>query len=392
MRWPDAQRPHIRRLARGWPCWLLLALLLAACAPANVPATPTLPPLTRVVSVSTPTATPPPPSATSSPTATATLTPTASPVPPTATSTVPPLVSFMAVGDLMLARTIGERTLANGPAWPFAGVIDQLSSADLLVGNLECVIGDQGRPQPKAYTFHAPPVAAEALTLAGFDLVGLANNHALDYGIDGLADMLPRLREAGIETAGAGADSDTAHSPTVLRRNGVSVAFLAYVDVPVEGRTGFDTRSWEADPVTPGVAWADADQMAGDIAKAEAVSDVVVVLLHFGLEGRGEVTPDQERLAHAAIDAGAGLVIGAHTHVLQRTEEYGGGLIVYNLGNFVFDGFGEPSNYSAIFKATLTPSGVSDYSFVPVMVDEGVPRLATPAEAEVITARLSGGG
>jgi gamma-polyglutamate biosynthesis protein CapA len=117
---------------------------------------------------------------------------------------------------------------------------------------------------------------------------------------------------------------------------------------------------------------------------------VVVVMLHFGLEGRPQVTADQERLARAAVDAGAGLVLGAHAHVLQRVEEYGDGLIVYNLGNFVFDGFAAPSNYSAIFSATLTPTGVSDYTFVPVMVDKGVPRLASPEEAAVVTARLGG--
>jgi poly-gamma-glutamate synthesis protein (capsule biosynthesis protein) len=132
--------------------------------------------------------------------------------------------------------------------------------------------------------------------------------------------------------------------------------------------------------------------MNADIMAADALSDMVVVLLHFGLEGRPEVTADQARVARAAIDAGAGLVIGAHAHVLQRVEEYNDGLIVYNLGNFVFDGFAQPSNYSAIFSATLTPTGVSDYSFVPVMVDRGVPRLATEEEATVIMARLNGGG
>jgi poly-gamma-glutamate synthesis protein (capsule biosynthesis protein) len=117
-----------------------------------------------------------------------------------------------------------------------------------------------------------------------------------------------------------------------------------------------------------------------------------VVLLHFGLEGRPEVTAAQARTAHAAVDAGASLVIGAHAHVLQRVETYGDGLIVYNLGNFVFDGFGQTSNYSAIFSATLTPAGITEYSFVPVMVELGVPRLATAEEAEFIFARLNASG
>jgi poly-gamma-glutamate synthesis protein (capsule biosynthesis protein) len=299
---------------------------------------------------------------------------------------------LLAVGDLMLARTVGDRLQQNGPNWPFAGVADLLAQGDIVIGNLECVIAEQGQPQPKAYTFRAPPVAAEALARAGFDLVGLANNHALDYGVEGLADMLPRLREAGVATVGAGADEAAAHSPTVVTHHGLRVGFLAYVDVPVEGRSGFDTRSWEAGPLTPGLAWAAADRMATDIAAARRAADVVVVLLHFGLEGRPAVTTDQERLARAAIDAGADLVVGAHTHVLQRVEEYGGGLIVYNLGNFVFDGFSGASNYSAIVSVTLTPEGAGEYSFLPVVVEQGVPRPATAAEAEVVSASLDRGG
>ena len=397
MRWPNvssalkARRPKTCQGAKAWQIFFI-ALFLAACAgPTAAPTPSALPPITRVVSVSTSTPTRPPPTATATITSTPTQTPTATPVPPTATATMPAEARLMAVGDLMLARSVGERTLVNGAAWPFAGVVDVFSTADILVGNLECVIADQGKPEPKSYTFQAPPIAAEALGLAGFDVVSLANNHAMDYGLDGLADMFPRLREAGVETVGAGADAATARSPTIVRHNGVSVAFLAYVDVPVEGRTGFDTRSWTAGPVTPGLAWANVDEMTEDIIAADTLSDVVVVLLHFGLEGRPQVTPDQERVARAAIDAGAGLVIGAHAHVLQRVEAYNDGLIVYNLGNFVFDGFAQPSNYSAILSAALTPTGVSDYEFVPVMVDGGVPRLANPAEAELINARLSGG-
>ena len=371
---------------------MLVVLLLASCAPPSVAPTLTAPPFTRVVSVSTPTHTPPPPTATATNTPTATRTPTATPVPPTATATVPPVARLMAVGDLMLARTVGDGTVANGAEWPFAGVADSFSQADILIGNLECAVGEAGEPVRKAYTFQAPPAAAEALEQVGFDVVSLANNHALDYGPEGLADMLPRLEAAGIRPVGAGANAAAARAPVIVEHNGVRVAFLAYVDVPVEGSTGFDTRSWSAGPDAPGIAWADEAQMTEDIRAAVPLADLVAVLLHFGLEGRVEVTAAQARTAHAAVEAGASLVIGAHAHVLQRVEEYGDGLIVYNLGNFVFDGFGQTSNYSAIFSATLTPDGITEYSFVPVMVERGVPRLATAEEAKVVFARLSGGG
>lgn len=297
----------------------------------------------------------------------------------------------MAVGDLMLARSVGDRMLVNGPAWPFAGVAAHLAEADILVGNLECVVGDQGAPEPKAYTFQAPPLAAEALAVAGFDVVSLANNHALDYGHAGLADMLPRLEAAGLRAVGAGPNEAAARAPVIVEHNGLRVGFLAYVDVPIESRSGFDTRSWTAGPTEPGLAWADPELVVQDVAAAVPQADVLVVLLHFGLEGRLEVTAAQQRVARAAIDTGATLVLGAHAHVLQPVERYGDGLIVYNLGNFVFDGFAQTSNYTAIFSATLTPQGIEKYSFIPAMIEGGIPRPATDAEADVIFARLGVG-
>lgn len=382
-------------MSAGQMCLALAMVLLAACGPNPSPTlqapatlTATQPPLTRIESVETETATPAPPTAAPTQTATSSATATETPPPPTPTATVPPVVRFMAVGDLMLARTVGDRILAEGPEVVFSEVLPFLSTADLLAANLECVISERGAPVDKAYVFRAPPLAIEALAQAGVDVLSLANNHAFDYGLDALADMLPGLRAAGIATVGAGVDAEAAHTPVVVERNGLSVAFLAYVDVPVEGRTGFDTRSWEAGPDLPGLAWAEAQTMAFDIAGADLRADVVIVLMHFGLENRREVTTSQRELARAAIDAGADLVVGAHPHVLQPVEEYNGGLIAYSLGNFVFDGFGPPATYSAVLAATLTPAGLVDYEWLPVVISQGVPRPATAEEAQIILRQL----
>jgi poly-gamma-glutamate capsule biosynthesis protein CapA/YwtB (metallophosphatase superfamily) len=360
----------------------------AAQAAQADPVTATSTPLLTAIPTArdSPSATVPSPTATASPQPpTPTETPTDAP--PTATAP-PPVVRFMAVGDVMLARSVGDRLLAQGPGIVFQQVQPWLDQADLFALNLECVISDRGAPEPKAYTFRAPPAAVEALALAGVDVVSLANNHALDYGVEALGDMLPRLREANIQAVGAGADAGAARAPAVVVRNGLRVAFLAYVDVPVEGRTGFDTRSWEAGIERPGLAWAVPSEMAFDIASARLRADVIVVLVHFGLEGRREATAGQRALAQGAIDAGAHLVIGAHPHVLQPVEAYNGGLIVYSLGNFVFDGFVAPATYSAIFSATLTLEGVADYEFLPVVVSHGLPRPADEREAATVWSLL----
>jgi poly-gamma-glutamate capsule biosynthesis protein CapA/YwtB (metallophosphatase superfamily) len=96
--------------------------------------------------------------------------------------------------------------------------------------------------------------------------------------------------------------------------------------------------SWEATSDQPGLAWARPKDIAADVGAARTQADLVIVLLHSGIEGRQ--TPDavQKRAAYAAIHAGATLVLGAHPHVLQGAERYHGGLIAYSLGNIVFDG------------------------------------------------------
>ena len=115
-------------------------------------------------------------------------------------------------------------------------------------------------------------------------------------------------------------------------------------------------------------------------------ADVVIVLLHSGTEGSRTPNRIQGAAAHAAIDAGAALVIGSHPHVLQGVEHYGKGVIAYSLGNFVFDGF--RNNDSAILRVTLGREGVRELAWTPVVIRKGQPRVATGAQAAAILRRI----
>ena len=320
------------------------------------------------------------------PTATATVTPSPQPS-ATATATVEPTITLAAVGDIMLGRSIGEVLQRNPGSTPFAGIIQQLRAPDVTVGNLECALGTDGEPAAKGYTFLGPPASAAVLADAGFDMVSLANNHSLDFGPRALDETIRLLDTAGIGHAGAGRDAAAAHRPALITANGLRLAFLAYVNVPVEGG-GFDTASWEATGDRPGLAWARPNDIAADVAAARPQADLVIVVLHSGIEG--QQTPDeaQRTAAYAAIDAGAALVIGAHPHVLQGVERYHGGLIAYSLGNIVFDGLWGDENESAILRVTLTREGVRNVAWTPVILHGGYPRLAEGAQAEAIIARI----
>ena len=279
----------------------------------------------------------------------------------------------MAVGDIMLGRTIGELIESEGPQAPFIDTAPTLSSADITVGNLECPISERGTAEEKTYAFRAPLESGESLAFAGFDVLSLANNHSLDYGPLALEDTLNILADQKISSVGAGINAAQAYGPVIIEVNGLRIAFLAYADIPPND---YDYPAWEASPDKAGIAWAHPERVRQGVATALKQADIVVVLLHNGYEIVQQVSGHQQEIARLAIDSGASLVIGHHPHVLQRIETYKEGLIAYSMGNFVFDNFLFPPNYSAILKVELSENGVESYELIDVIVQlNGVPQI-----------------
>ncbi len=298
-----------------------------------------------------------------------------------------PVVQLTAVGDLMLDRALGWQLRQGNLEYPFARVADLLQAADITIGNLESALGDVGEAAPKRYPFRAPPEAAPALALAGFDVLSLANNHAGDYGMEALLHGMELLRAVGIAPIGAGANAAEARAPFITSVNGLTLAFLAYVHVPVEALSHFDTASWTATAVSPGLAWADPEQIGADVTTVAPLVDLVIVSLHSGYEYVEAPSPPQMAAAQAAIDAGAHLVLGHHAHILQGIQFYKGGVIVYGLGNFAFEIDGPPE--TAILNVWLDANGVRELELIPVIIQfGGQPRLADPAEAGLIRQRV----
>jgi poly-gamma-glutamate capsule biosynthesis protein CapA/YwtB (metallophosphatase superfamily) len=299
-----------------------------------------------------------------------------------------PAVRLMAVGDLMLGWEVGRRITKNGVAAPWVKIEQLLDQADVLVGNLECVISTRGEPWPsKLIHLRAPAKAAESLVAGGFDVVSLANNHAMDFGSLGLADTIAALDSAHVAHAGAGANRGAAQAPAIVDRNGMRIAFLSYV-LPFSSRTSFNTREWAAGTNAPGVAIDTPQAVAADVTAARSLADAVVVMVHGGVEYKSKPIAAQRAFADAATNAGASLVLGHHPHVLQGYIRRGNKLVAFSLGNFVFARFDGASNDSAILDVTLTPTGVSDFHWIPVVIEGGMPRPAVGAEVGRIMGRL----
>lgn len=285
--------------------------------------------------------------ATTAPTATPTLAPTATP------DTRPITVAI--TGDVMLGRSVGQRILATSDHYPFNGVSDWLSGFDLTVGNLECVVSTLGQPQPKQYTFEAPPQGFARLAAAGFDIVSLANNHSGDYGPVAFADMLRHLPGFGITPLGGGLNLAQAHTPVIRTVRSTTIGLLAYCEI--------EPQSFAATATTPGHAWLDPALMTADIHALRPLVDFILVFTHWGIEYHPQESYDQEAMARVAIDAGADFVVGAHPHVIQPSSSYRGKPIVYSLGNFVFDEmWSEDVRLGNVLTLTLQGSNLVNWS------------------------------
>lgn len=286
----------------------------------------------------------------------------------------------MAIGDVMLAQSIGRRIVRKGPLQPWRRVVHYFEDADLVVANLECTISDRGTQWPKTFTFRAPaPEAANSLVAAGVDVVSLANNHAIDYGIPAFKDTLDLLDARGIGRAGGGRDRAEAHAPLIVEQNGVRLAFLGYV-LPFAGRPAFNTRQWAAGEDKPGLALGTPEVVAREVAAVRDVVDVVVVMVHGGVEYTRAPGKAMRNFAQAAVQAGAKLVIGHHPHVLHGYRLQAKTLIAYSIGNFVFDYFTGRMNDTAIMDVTLSVNGVESVEWIPIRIQNGFPRPAVGEE------------
>ncbi len=308
------------------------------------------------------------------------------------------VVELVAVGDVMLGRR------AAGEPQPFAAVTPWLRAADLALGNLECVIAPGGTPCPgrfdgpalQPYRLCAPPSAVTALRKAGFDVLGLANNHTLDLGPAGLAETVSRLQTDGIATVGAGPSAEAALWPLVRQIEGVRLALLAFNAVPDPADTGF--AKTKAPDQNEDWAWAgwDQERVVAAIAAARAQADAVIISVHWGYEYETRADPAQHDAANRLLEAGADLVIGHHPHVVQGcrvTDEPDGGqtnggrFVAYSLGNFVFDQEQGETRQGLALRAFFDDQGLRAVQALPVWVGPR-PRLMTLAEATPLLARV----
>lgn len=279
--------------------------------------------------------------------------------------------SMTAVGDIVPGRHVTEKMAANGVLYPFREIAPYTDGADIVFGDLECPLTDRFTPPTSGMEFCAPSETVDGLKLMGLNVASLANNHSTNFGRTALTDTLDLLQQNGIEYVGAGFDYKGAHQPAFKEIGGRKFAFLAYNSI--EG--GLDASSGEA-----GVAWVgippwrpvNEEQIAvmeADIRKAKKQADFVTVYFHWSKEDTYWPSAYMEDLSHRACDAGADMVLGSHPHTVQPIEAYKGKLVVYSMGNFVFDQMQRNQTREGFFlKCRFNRGVVTGVEMVPYMI------------------------
>jgi len=251
----------------------------------------------------------------------------------------PITISF--VGDMTLGSSLYNKSFdiyyrEKGPEYFLSGVDSIFKSTDLAVGNLEGVISDIGKPNPKKFNFRGKPSYLDILKYGGINVVSTANNHVYDYGDIGFENTLKNLDSSGIDNYGF-----NKVITKIIR--GKKISFIA--------DNGFRYN----------------DTLMGRVQELKKNSDFVVVSMHWGTESSYKPNALQIRIGRNLIDSGADLVIGHHPHVLQPVECYKGKYIAYSLGNFCFGGNSNPrEKRSMILICTL--SDTIEIKKIPIMI------------------------
>jgi hypothetical protein len=282
----------------------------------------------------------------------------------------PRVVTLAFAGDTHFQLNLAS--LLDHPRGALGPIEGDLGDADLTMLNLESAITEGGSWDPKEledpadrFWFRTSPRALDLLAGAGVDVVTVANNHGADYGPEGLVDTLRAVDRGPIPVVGVGRDRAAAFTPYRVTVDDTRIAFLAADASPREG----SSRVWEAGPSTPGIAAARGSRtqaLLGAVRKTAFHDEVVVVYLHWGVEGHACPSPSQRNLARALAAAGADVVVGSHTHVQQGAGWLGETYVDYGLGNFLWYHNGVPD--AGVLRVRVEDGHVVSDRWVPARI------------------------
>jgi poly-gamma-glutamate synthesis protein (capsule biosynthesis protein) len=299
-----------------------------------------------------------------------------------------PRLSIAALGDVGIVGSARARAAHEGYASLFRVPAGALRAADVGFANLEIPVGERAWVRDgRSPEFYQDAAVCAGLASSGVRVVSIATNHTMDCGPRGLERTLEACAQAGVLTAGAGANLAAARRPAQLEARGLRLVFLAYSQ----------TTQDAAGPSTPGIAPLDEAMIREDIAEWRPRADILVASTHWGSMYVDYPPPRVTALARAIAECGADLVIGHHPHVVQGAERVGRTLVIYSLGDGAFNAragdfhanvASQSRLSSGVFTARLTTGGAGLDVDLHRLDDDGIPTAVDTAEAENMIAHL----
>jgi poly-gamma-glutamate capsule biosynthesis protein CapA/YwtB (metallophosphatase superfamily) len=375
-------------------CWLVLSgcqLTSLSVPPTLEPFTPT--PTHGVISLPFVMQSGPEKSLTPEVASTATPTPTAIVLPSeTPALQPPPQITLLFTGVIVPARCVQSAIDARGDAnYIYDEVRDTISGADLAIGTLNTTFSDLSTHTGciETYVLVSDSRSASAAAWAGFDVMSVATNHIKnctgascgDNYNRAFLDTLDNLRANNILPVGAGMNQADAMQPVVVEVQGIHFGFVSLGMVEPMAFAGQDT---------PGIAELTDENLRAAISAARQVSDVVIAMPHWGPEDTSDPNIYQLHFAQVAVDAGADVVVGNHTHVVQAIQQLNGIDVFYGLGNFVFDQTWDLAHQQGVMlQLHFTGMHYTGYNLIPTHVDgDGTVHIAGPDEAAEVLQRI----
>jgi len=285
---------------------------------------------------------------------------------------------FVAVGDVMLGDSAISVGFGFHSRYPrdagvaLANVAPLLQRGEIVFGNLECVLTQAGRGSTRlrADQMRGDPEYAHSLRSAGFTALGVANNHAMQHGIQAFSETVEHLGMAGIACVGLRGTDGWCAAPVVQTTTaGLRVGLL-----------GYSWRPRQYDSSTPPYAEGNVGLVVEDVRRIAKVADAVVVSLHWGEEFLDFPSSGEVDAAHSIVDAGAAIIVGHHPHVLRPVERHGRGIICYSLGNFTTDMIWQPAlRRGGILECRLGHEGPREPKLWTSRVDDSYAPRVEPA-------------
>jgi poly-gamma-glutamate capsule biosynthesis protein CapA/YwtB (metallophosphatase superfamily) len=301
-------------------------------------------------------------------------------------------LSVILGGDVMLGRLVRETIATKGDDYPLGNIKPILNKGDITIVNLECAITDHTEHwsgRPKVFYFGAPPIAAKIIADCGVDLVNLANNHILDFDVQGLYDTLNFLKKSHINFVGAGINKEHAQNHVIFTAKNITFGMVAFCDHQEDFAARYNV---------PGIAYLNLDDQTearNTIRRSldNMLKDQVewpILSLHWGPNMVHRPSSSFIRFAHLAIDMGYKIIFGHSAHVFQGIEIYKGFPIFYATGDVVDDYYVDSkfkNDHQLLFEIEIERLKITRVFLYPIFISFCKAQPANKKQFEFIAKR-----